>query len=483
MHLETDWITEALGTPDFRDQRLTARLVRLVQALFAQPTAGVSQACGDWAATQAAYRFWQNPAVEVGEFSRSVGQATAARCQGEPRVILVQDTTEIRPTAPSRCADLGPLANPETRGLWLHTTLAVTPAGVPLGLLRQEVWTRDPATRGQANQRAQTPLEGKESARWVRGLRAAQQQMGAVPHLTVADREADIFELYALAAQQGGDFVLRAAQNRTIGEELAHLADAAAAAPVLGQQAVAVPRRDGQPGRTAQVTLRATTVTLQPPSYQSYAAARRRWWAAHPDVAELLTRPLVPLTLQVVEVREAAPPSDTKPLHWRLLTSLPAGTLAEAQQVTACYRLRWVVERFHFVLKSGCRVEHLQLATAARLERAVLTYSLVAWGLLRLTLLARASPQAPCTVLVPDPVWQALWVWTQRTTVLPATPPDLATFLAAVGRLGGHLGRTRDGPPGPQTLWRGWTRLLDLTALWLIEQGDSPAELVRPPSV
>lgn len=111
------------------------------------------------------------------------------------------------------------------------------------------------------------------------------------------------------------------------------------------------------------------------------------------------------------------------------------------------------------------------------------TYSLVAWGLLRLTLLARASPQAPCTVLVPDPVWQALWVWTQRTTVLPAAPPDLATFLAAVGRLGGHLGRTRDGPPGPQTLWRGWTRLLDLTALWLIEQGDSPAELVRPPSV
>ena len=484
MPTELDWVTEAIGVPDLRDQRLTARLVRLVRALFAHPDASVSQACGSWAATQAAYRFWHHPAVDVRSLSRSVGDATAQRCRGEPQVVLLQDTTEIRPTAPARCSDLGPLANAESRGLWLHTTLAATPAGLPLGLLQQEIWTRSPELRGQATQRFVTPTEGKESARWLRGLQAAQHRLGpAVTHVTVADREADIFELYALAEQGGGDFVLRATQNRAIGEPAHRLAAAATTAPVLGQQSVSVLRHDGRPGRSAQVTIRATTVTLQPPAYQSYAAARRRWWAEHPEVPPMLERPLVPLTLQVVEVREEPPPANTPPLHWRLLTSLPVATFADAAHVVALYRVRWLVERFHYVLKSGCRVERLQLATAARLERAVLTYSLVAWGILRLAVLARATPQAPCTDVVPPAAWHALHVFTQRTPVLPAAPPDLATFLAAVGRLGGHLGRSRDGPPGPKTLWQGWTRLMDLTELWVIEHPDELPAPVRPPSV
>ena len=479
-----DWVTEAIGLPDFRDQRLTARLVRLVTDLFAHPNASVSQACGSWAATQAAYRFWHHPAVDVRTLSRSVGDATAPRCRDEPQVVLLQDTTEIRPSAPARCPDLGPLANAESRGLWRHTTLAATPAGLPLGLLPQESWTRAPEMRGHATQRFVTPTEGQERARWVRGRQAAQPQRGPeIAHVTVADREAAIFERYALAEQAGGDFVLRATQNRAIGEPAGRLAEAAMTAPLLGQQSVPVVRHDGRSGRTAQVTIRATTVTLPPPAYQSYAAARRRWWAEHPEVTPLLERPLVPLTRQVVEVREETPPANTPPLHWRLLTSLPVTTLTEATQVVALYRVRWLVERFHFVLTSGCRVERVQLATAARLERAVLTYSLVAWGILRLTVLARTTPQAPCTAVVPPAVWHALPVFTERTPVLPATPPDLATFLAAVGRLGGHLGRSRDGPPGPKTLWQGWTRLMDLTELWVIEHPDELPAPVRPPSV
>jgi hypothetical protein len=178
MATELDWITEAIGLPDLRDQRLTARLVRLVTDLFAHPNASVSHACGSWAATQAAYRFWQHPAVDVRSLSRSVGDATAQRCRDEPQVVLLQDTTEIRPTAPARCSDLGPLANAESRGLWLHTTLAATPAGLPLGLLEQEIWTRSPATRGQATHRYGTPTEGKERARWIRGLRGGPATTG-----------------------------------------------------------------------------------------------------------------------------------------------------------------------------------------------------------------------------------------------------------------------------------------------------------------
>lgn len=469
------WASEALGPTTLGDRRRRQRAVALLDALAAAPGAALSEAFhGDWAQTLGAYRLLDNDALDLAEFSASVGQATGARIAlaAPELVLLIQDSTEIRPTARQRPRDLGPLANPETRGLWLHTTLAATPDGLPLGLVHQAVWTRDPAAVPSRPQRYQTPIEGKESCKWLAGVVAAYDRLDPAQRLLViADREADIFELYALLAARGGEFVLRAAQDRAIVEAPGRLGAATRQAPLLGEHTVTVQRHDERPARTATVALRARRVTLCPPAYASYQAARRRWWAAHPEVTPLLDGPLTPLTCTVVEVTEVAAPAGVAPLHWRLLTSLAVDTLEEAIAIADLYAVRWLIERFHYVLKHGLRLERLQLETARRWERATILYSLVAWQLLWLSQLGRVVPNVPADRVVPDAAWQALGA--RLSGQVPTTPPDLATFLAQLGKLGGHLGRRRDGPPGVQCLWRGLRRLHDLLALWQVLQPES----------
>ena len=200
--------------------------------------------------------------------------------------------------------------------------------------------------------------------------------------------------------------------------------------------------------RQAEVTLRFDTVTLKQP---------RR------DETEYAT-----LKVQFVEIREPNPAPNETAAHWLLLTSLPVTTVAEAQRVVRYYSYRWLIERLHYVLKSGCRLEESQLRTEQRLERLLAVYTLVAWRLLWMTYQARVKPDAPCTVAFTQAEWQALYAHRYKTTVLPESPPDLRTAVRWVAQLGGFLGRKGDGEPGVKVLWRGYARLKDLTDAWLI---------------
>jgi hypothetical protein len=151
-----------------------------------------------------------------------------------------------------------------------------------------------------------------------------------------------------------------------------------------------------------------------------------------------------------------------------LLTTVPVGSWDAAVQVIAWYRARWLIERYHFVLKSGCRFEQLQLETAARLQRALAVYGLVAWRLLWLTYQARAEPDSPCTTILATHEWQALACTLLQTPLPPPTPPTLRQAVRWIAQLGGFLARKGDGEPGVQTLWRGLRRLDDIAATWLL---------------
>jgi hypothetical protein len=466
-----------IGEATFGDRRRRDRLHRLVGALAAAPGASLSEACGgDWGQTQAAYRLLDNAQVSVAELSASISAATRSRLATDPAttVLLVADTTAIVPTSARGAQDLGPLTTPGSQGLLLHTTAAVTPEGVPLGLAHLAIRVRDAAAPLSRSERYRTPVEGKESGKWLAGIRGALEQLAAHQRgILVADREADIFELYHLCQTHHADLVVRAAQNRCLAAPAGKLADAALAAPVRGLARVAVGRARERAPRQTTVTIRSTTVTLAPPQLASYAAARRRWWADHPAVARLVPADLAPLSLGVVEVTEDTPPAGVTPLHWRLLTTLPIDTLAACQTVIDGYAKRWLVERFHYVLKSGCRLEQLQLEAADRWRRATLLLSVVAWQLLWLSEIGRQQPGVSAATVVPSAVWQA--VGALVTGQVPHTPPDLATLVAQLGRLGGHLGRAGDGPPGVKTLWRGLRRVQVALDLWhLLPPADTP---------
>lgn len=445
------WAEVEFGGAALRDARRTTRLIALAQRLAEQPSQSLPEACEDGAALKAAYRFFANEKIESSEMLKSHVAATAVRVREEPLVLAVQDTTSLDYTAHPATTGLGVLNDVKHQGFLVHTTLAMTPERVPLGLLAQDVWTRDAADLGKRATRKQRPISEKESQKWLTSLeavKAAHAQCPETRFISVGDREADVYDFFLVARPPGVDLLVRASWDRRVEDApQPHLWAAVEEAPVVGTLQITVPRKPGQPARTAQLAVRFQPVALRPPRHRT---------------AEHL--PTVPII--AVLVRELAPPPDTKPVEWLLLTTCSVTTFDEACEVVAHYACRWDIEVWHKVLKSGCRIEARQLETADRLKRCLTLYSVIAWRVLYATLLARAAPDLPCSVLLDRDEWQALSCIILRTSTPPTSPPTLRQAIRWIAQLGGFLARTSDGDPGPITLWRGFQHLADHTSMY-----------------
>ena len=452
--LET-WVADEVGQTVLGDARLTTRLEKLVMDFSAHPTATIPEACGDWKGTKAAYRFFDNSRLSHAQILGGSRQACVDRMSDAELILVVQDTTSLDYTAHPTTKDVGPLEAETHHGLFVHSCLAVTASGVPLGLLDQQSWAREAATTGKRASRKQRSIEQKESFKWLLGLRKSLDGVPAsVCLVTVADQEADIFDLFLDAEEHGTHLLIRSAWDRCVEGSAGHLHPTVEQSAVVKTYTVSVGRAPDRLPREARMALRFTTVSVCPP--------RHRRHEAH----------LHPITLSAVDVQEIAPPEGQKPLHWRLLTSMPIQTCDDAYQCVCWYGLRWLVERYHFVLKSGCRIEQRQLGTAARLQNCLGVYAIVAWRLLWLTYQARQTPKASCEIAFEPEEWQTLYCHVHHTSVPPATPPSLDEALRWLAQLGGFLNRKGDGAPGVKVLWRGWQRLQDMVKIW---------RLLRPP--
>ena len=216
-----------------------------------------------------------------------------------------------------------------------------------------------------------------------------------------------------------------------------------------GHVQIEIPERPKRQARTATMAVRWLSLEVQAPCHGP-------------------KRPSVRLTFILVE--EIDPPPGEKPVRWILATTLSVESLQDALQCVQWYAYRWTIERFHFVLKSGCKIEERQLETVEAMERAIPIFSIVAWRLLWLTLQARETPEAPCTMILAEFEWKSLCAAIHGPRRIPATPPSLREAARMIAQLGGFLGRKGDGEPGPQTLWRGLRRLYDLSRGWLLAQ-------------
>jgi Transposase DNA-binding/Transposase Tn5 dimerisation domain len=442
------WAAQELATADFGDARLAKRLVRIVADKLANPTASIPHASGSWAATKATYRFLASDQVAAASIRAAHRDATCSRIQHHDTVLVLQDTTELVYTSHPQTTGLGFLDHACSRGLKVHSALATTIDGVPLGLVQQSVWARDVTTKGRKSRKR--PHVERESQRWLTTLAEAQQAIEAPTHLiVVADREADIYPLFSAPRDDRTDLVIRATYNRGLvgGRKLE---DAAATVTWQGSRTVTIPGNGSRVARTATVQIGWTSVQLMPPQdYPRPAAA-----------------PRPPLQLVVVEERQ--PPAGIKPLRWLLWTTLPVTTWDEAVAVVQIYEKRWLIERYHYVLKSGCGIEQLQLEAAERLERALAVCCLVAWRLLWLTYTARKTPAVPCTEILARHEWEALVCSVQGTPVPPSQPPSVREAVRMIAQLGGFLARKGDGEPGVKTIWRGLIRLDDIAATWVL---------------
>ena len=448
------WAKEELKDAKLPDKRLNKRLIKIVENLAQQPHASVPQASGDWANTKATYNFWKSKRIDFEDIIDAHQKQTAKRASTEEIILAIQDTSDFNFTHhPGKTWEKGfgmTCSQKYVRGLKVHSIMASTTQGVPLGILDQQIWTRNPKTKKKKkNQKANSTIRNKESKRWLRGLVTSELAIPSTTTVvTVADREGDIYELFALEREVNSELLIRARYNRRINHEFKLVKEAIAQTPSSGQIVISVPRKDDQPTREATLTVSYASFMFLAPSNRPKTATKQK------------------ITLNVIAAREENPPVGSTPINWLLLTTLEIKNFEQAVRYIRWYTYRWLIERYHYVLKSGCRIEYLQLSTAARIKKALATYAIVAWRLLWLTYQARQNPELPCDTILETHEWQSLYCHIHDVPLPSSQPPSLQQAVIWIAQLGGFLARKHDGFPGVKTLWRGLTRLHDISSTW-----------------
>ena len=456
-----EWIENELNGVDLGDIRLNKRCGQILERLAADPQASINAACKGWSETHAAYEFFKNKKVDEHKVLEPHRRATIERMKAHPVVLVAQDTTELEYTRKSRTVEgAGPLNDESRRGFLDHLHLALTPQRLCLGVVGMDLWARDDETFRQGRERKYEPIEEKESFRWLEGYRLACDLAEELPEtqiVSIADREADIYECFLEAQEPGpprrAEWIIRARENRSLPERdpeagpscYCKLFDAIAAAPVRGKRTLHIPKTANRKARKARVTIRVQRIRLKAPY--------------RPDVR------LPDVEVNVVLVREMNPPSGEERIEWLLLTSLPVDNFKQALRVIDYYACRWQIEVFFRVLKTGCKVEEIQLETAERLRPALALYKITAWRVLYVTMLGREYPDLPCDILFTVEEWKSAWtICTDKP--LPKRAPPLKEFLPMIAELGGYNGRKHDLSPGPKALWIAIRRMGDFAMAW-----------------
>jgi hypothetical protein len=420
-----NWAQAELSGAELGDKRLTRRLVKLAYRFSEKPMASIPEASLGWPETRGAYRFFSNGSVSWEKILLPHWQQSVLRMQVHQVVLCVQDTTELNFNG-QEMAGLGPLSYESQRGMYLHPTYAMTVDREPLGVLDAWMWSRE-------FKDADGVRSGiVESTRWIEGYERLAELAPTMPDtrlVYVADREADIAALLAKARDLGEpvDYLIRASHNRSLdqGELLWHKVESRVS---LGEIRFTLPKRPNTPPREVRQAVFAQRVTFKDGQRGQIEAT-------------------------CIVAREFHAPQGAKPVIWRLLTNRCVQTLADAVELIKWYSARWEIEMFFHILKNGCRVEALQLASQARVERALALYMIVAWRIAHLMRLGRTCPDLDAELYF-DPIeWKMAFILLNKP--VPDKPPTLNTVIRTIAQLGGFLARQSDGEPGAKTLWQG----------------------------
>ncbi len=470
--MDNNWIENELETTDLNDKRLDKRLSEILDTLAARPHFSIPAACGGYAETMAAYRFFENEKTNFENVLQPHLDATEKRFAKHDTVLCVQDTTELNLTRPQQqIRGAGPIGEGSNRrGAYLHLLAAFSPDAVPLGAVWAKTIVREEKSETETSAERQRklpflPIEEKESIRWLEAVRKtcdAAKRNDATRFVCVGDSECDIFEVFAEPRPNHVHLLIRACQDRSVtteNEGRDHLRDAVMASPVRATKTIHVrgrvpavsccksPRQQPRKSRDAEMEVRTASLTVNVPGP--------------------LKSKYDPVAMNVVSLTEKNPPSGDVPIEWILLTTLPIDTLEQVFEAIGYYETRWMIEVFFKTLKSGCKVESLQFETMDRLTPCLAVYLIVAWRVLLLCRLGRSLPEMNCEALFDESEWKSLYRIRNPNDAIPKTPPTLGEMLRWVGELGGWVSTPgKQEMPGPQTTWIGLQRLKDFASAW-----------------
>jgi hypothetical protein len=440
---------------DLGDERLEHRLVRLAEQLARAPATSFPKAATSDSELEATYRFLGNDRVTPEEILMPHVRQTLARMakQAAP-VVVAHDTTEFNFGASER-EDLGQVGRGKSFGFYGHFALAVArdERRMSLGGLGFSTHKRT----GQKGIRGHSELqasEDNEGRRWGDLVEEVEQTVGGLPVIHVMDREADAYALLASMVAGGRRFVVRSAsgKRKLAGDDDLSVSDVLSRAATVAKRTVPLSARKASKlpsyrkhhpprrARDAELSVSCQTVTLRRPASASACKDHT-------------------LTLNLVRVFEPSPPDGEPPVEWRLWTTEPVETAAQALDVVDAYRCRWVIEEYFRALKSGCDFEGRQLESMHTLLNALALFVPIAWRLLALRTLAREAPNTPASDALTPALLRCL-SFLLRHHKRPDLPPNPTARDALIGiaGLGGHI--KNNGDPGWIVLGRGLDTLL-----------------------
>jgi hypothetical protein len=414
--------------------------------------------CQDWANTKAAYRFFSNSRVsEVDIFSGHFASTRERLAAANGIILMLHDTTEftfkrdkpeligITKTV-NKKGKAGWLTPHTLCGLLMHSSLAVTTEGVPLGLAAVKFWTRKKfkgtaALKKKINP-TRVPIEKKESVRWIDNLKQA-TELAAEPETCVhiGDRESDIYELFCTAREIGTHFLVRTCVDRLAGDGDHTIADEMDEVETKGLHRIEV-RDDSGELTKAVLELKCRRVHVLPP-----IGKQKRY---------------PPLTLTVIHASERGTPKNRKKIEWKLITDLPVQSRKDIIEKLEWYAMRWKIEVFHKILKSGCKAEESKLRTAERLVNLISIFCILSWRIFWMTMINRSTPKASPSVALTGAEIGLLDQLIKDKREISPHGKRLGTYLIKIARLGGYLARKNDPPPGNVVMWRGLSRLTDI---------------------
>ena len=444
------WVSDEFKTLDLNSERLERRFSIAMSDLSDQPDASIWLASGSRSNAKAVYRMLANENFEKDSILAAHRDTVVERSGGHQVLLAVQDTMSVNYGNHTKTKGIGYCCE-KTLGLNVHSCILLTPDGIPLGLLAQSSVTREENnSRGQSREdKRARPIEEKESFRWLETMRtAAANSPERATLVHIADREGDIYELIALAQQMEEKFVIRAVHDR-IDADKNHVMQTLRDSMPVGKTTLAVPAN--HKNNTAE---REALLTIQ---YQYFNINKPKIRKNDPGM-----EPSVGLTL--IRLAEESPPEGTEPIEWLLMTNLTVSSAYDALRIAGYYRQRWKIERFHFVLKSGCKIEKIQQRSVDRIELMILMYSIIAIHIMQLTFLSRNAPEMPCDLIFSEIEWKTLHRAANRTKLDRERPPPMAEAVRLVAKLGGFVGAKSDGMPGLKVTWIGLSKLYTLVA-------------------
>ncbi|WP_447878782.1 IS4 family transposase [Serratia fonticola] len=456
------WLDEEINSSAFSDRRHASRFRSLMQRLWRGMGNSLPFACQDSAATKAAYRFLASDKIDEQTLLQGHTEATRKRIRATEKdtILLLQDTTTFgyhrdNPDAVgfagNHTAGLIKTGNDAgiNCGILMHSSLAVTTEGLPLGLTAVKFWTRKKFKGTNALKRkinpTRVPIEEKESYRWLENLRQSTVLLQCPERCVhVGDRESDIYELYCLASELNTHFLVRTcvnrlAENTTLEEEMKNISP-----KCQGHHRIFL-RQDKDGVREVTLNVSWKKLTLHPPIGKA--------------------KQYSDLQLTAIIATEEGPKNNNTRIEWKLLTDLSVKNLAEATEKLEWYGHRWKIETFHKVMKSGCQAERSRLGSAERLTNLLCCYCILSWRVFWLTMLSREMPTAPAELAFSEAEIKILDVMVKDTTKIMSSPP-LEKYTIKLAQLGGYMGDKNKHPPGNIVIWRGLRRLNEIQTGW-----------------